>query len=178
MKRRSFLAASTLGALALTRCRGAGPAALDGASTDDTTPGDASEALDAAPPVDLFATLDEAREGFAYGVWAGDAQRDRAVFATRYTGPSALSLRVQELGATSIVRVAYDARVEPDGDGYVYAPVSGLTPGARHTYAFVERDRDRGEPLRRSAVGSLRAAFDGGSREPLRFLAVSCTKAL
>jgi phosphodiesterase/alkaline phosphatase D-like protein len=56
--------------------------------------------------------------------------------------------------------------------GYVHVDVSGLRAGARHRYAFFERERVR---TMRSPIGRLRAALDPEGVEPMVIGACSCT---
>ncbi len=123
---------------------------------------------------DALLSLPTDKRGFPMGAMAGDVREDRAVLWTRCTARGPLGLRVLALDHGP-PRVVYDGPVQPDADGFVLRELSGLTPGARHRYAFVRTDGERA--VSRGAGGRFRAAISSDSDEPVSFGGTSCTSA-
>ncbi len=162
--RRQFLKVAAMGGASAWAACGGGRLQLP---ADGGEPG-----LDAGLPLDKPEALTESG-AFMFGIASGDALADRVVLQTRYDGAAALRLRVWRMeGAVYAERVA-DAAVTPFDGGFVHLDVSGLVPGARYGYAFLEETA--GQPPTRSALGRFRAALAPGQVEPLVFGAVSCT---
>lgn len=143
-----------------------GPASGDGGAP-------AADGGSRPPPMtrDLDALAESA--AFPLGVMAGDALADRAIVWTRYDGGAPLSAYVQEVGGAAV----FEAEVEVAPGGFVHVDASGLTPGARYQYAFLERGGG-GEVIARSQKGGFRAALADDALEPVAFAATSCTSQL
>jgi alkaline phosphatase D len=149
----------------------------DGGSSDAGT-ADAG-AADAGPPdagVPPAPPPEETPEAlvatFPLGVSSGDATHEAAIFWTQYAGARELELVVWEMEGASYGRTVTQELVTLAEGGYVHVDVSGLRAGARHRYAFFERERVR---TMRSPIGRLRAALDPEGVEPMVLGACSCT---
>ena len=137
---------------------------------------DAGPRVDGAPlPPPMTRDLDAIPEsaGFPLGVMAGDALSDRAILWTRYDGGAPLMAYVQEIGGQAV----YEAEAVIAPGGFVHVDASGLVPGARYQYAFLERDAG-GEVVARSRTGRFRAALADDATDPVTFAATSCTSQL
>ncbi len=112
---------------------------------------------------------------FPLGLASGDVEATRAVLWTRYDGLARLRLRVWRMeGEVYAERVADEVVVPGDG-GFVHLDVDGLEAGRPYRYAFFE-ENVTGALAARSGIGRFRAAFASGTKAPLVFGAVSCTK--
>ncbi len=132
-------------------------------------------AMDARPPDLELGSIPLSGSEFRRGVMAGDATASRAVVWTRYGGSRELVLRVIETSADgrTIRGLAFEGVVRPDAEGFVHRDVTGLDPGARYRYAFLERSGSR--IIGRSRIGRFRAAIaDTDARSTLTFGGASC----
>ncbi len=178
-----------------------GDTAVDGSGAADTTPDDADDATDpgadvipdASPdaPTDAAADADGIDDGavptafvprevgvdarFELDVQAGAMRPDGFLAWTWMRTRASVVLRVwRDSRDPAQVLLAYDEVVEPNADGYVHAPVTGLAGGVWYQYAFFVRDGE-GTLVGRSAIGRVRTAFDPGVVEPLTIAVTSCT---
>jgi phosphodiesterase/alkaline phosphatase D-like protein len=135
---------------------GAGDAGLDAGAPDA---GPAPVPPPEATPEAVIAT-------FPLGVSSGDATAEAAVFWTQYTGTRELELVVWEMEGASYGRTVTQELVTPAEGGYVHVDVVGLRAGARHRYAFFEREG--GMRTMRSPIGRMRAALDEIGRASCR----------
>lgn len=159
---------------------GCGSSATGGADggaevPDGARPPDATPAPDAAPAVVPPEDTPESA-AFALGVASGDVTPAAAILWTRYDGILPLRLYVWQMspsGAVYVREVASDDVVPADG-GFVQAEVTGLAPGGRYRFAFVELDGDT--RVGRSKVGRFRSAPDEDALSPVVFGATSGTE--
>jgi alkaline phosphatase D len=169
--RRDFLRIASA-SLAAGACSGVVSPGGDGGAgrSDGGAPGDGGVV---SPPMtrDLDAIPDSG--SFPLGVGAGDATAERAVLWTRYDGAAPLAAYVQAEGGSAVFEAS--AVVEPGG--FVHVDASGLEPGVRYRYAFLERG-DGDAVIARSRTGRFRAALAPGVLEPVTFAATSCTSQL
>ncbi|MBL8920774.1 MAG: alkaline phosphatase D family protein [Myxococcaceae bacterium] len=108
---------------------------------------------------------------FPLGLASGEPTSDGAIVWTRYTGAAQLTLRVWREDAEASTARALP--VEVDANGFVHAPVTGLTAGAWHRFQFTEVLD--GSEVGHSEIGRFRTAFPPDVAPPLRLGAVSCT---
>lgn len=148
-------------------------ASPDAGSVDATTP-----PPDARPIVPPEGTPAAAATAFPLGISSGDLAGDRGVLWTRYAGSAgALAVIVWRMTGADHATYAEELApitVTPADGGFVHAPVTGLAPGARYRYAFVELDGE--VRVARSEIGRFRAPLAAGAREVITLGAVSCTK--
>lgn len=190
LTRRSFL--QIAGALGVAACgeeeapiaepAGSAPSDDPGTSTapadGGVAPGDAgSNPPPPVPGVDLDA-IPYQESAFPYGVMAGDAMPTQVMLWTRHPGTDRLFVQVEELGAAGakgkvVVSRAIDPK-ERSSAGFVHVDAAGLSPGARHRYAFYVADA-AGKPIARSPIGRVRAALAPGALEVITFGGTSCT---
>ena len=174
--RRHFLRITALtgAGLAFGACR---PPGLVGVEGDDAgVMGEEDGGVDAGQPLPPDEPeLIPASFNFPLGLASGDLEPTRGVLWTRYDGMAPLRLRVWRMeGVVYAERVA-DVLVTPGDGGFVHLDVSGLLPGLRYSYAFLEENA-LGALTARTAMGRFRAAFAAGQKEPLLIGASSCTQ--
>jgi alkaline phosphatase D len=159
--RREFLGGMAVFTLAACSSSTSGDATPDGAT------GDAPEPI--TPPEELTESTH-----FALGVSVGDLSGDRAVLWTQYAGTAPLAAFVWEMAGDTYVIEHGPIEATPADGGYVHVAITGLHPGARYRYAFVEL---AGEVrTARSRIGRFRAPIAADALEPLTFGAISCTE--
>lgn len=107
---------------------------------------------------------------FAMGVASGEATVDGALLWTHIEGAARLELAVRTVDGEVVFRD--EAFAAPSGATKLR--VVGLSAGTWYEYAFVVLEGDA--LVERSEIGRFRTAFAPGTREVLRFGAVSCLK--
>ncbi len=111
---------------------------------------------------------------FRLGISAGDLAGDRGVLWTYYTGIAPLVAIAWRMGdGDSYVEELGPFEATASDAGFIHVPVTGLKPGARYRYAFVELQGDT--RVARSRIGRFRAPIAAGASEVLTFGAVACT---
>lgn len=147
------------------------------ASSDSDVSSDAGGGIDdgAIPIVFAPAAIPE-QPRFSLGVQSGAMHAEGFLAWTFMTARTAVLLRVWREGeARGEVLLAYEELVEPNVDGYLHVPISGLAAGTWYEYAFFARDETEAI-TGRSAIGRVRTALAPGSTEPLTIGVTSCTK--
>lgn len=108
---------------------------------------------------------------FPLGVASGEASAAGALVWTNHVGSGEVSLLVWKAGDEAGPPLQTIA-VQPDADGLLHQPVTGLTSSTWHTYQFVETVN--GEETARSELARFRTTMADDALEPVRFGAVSC----
>lgn len=173
--RRSILKLSALGVGAATvgaatfGCLPAALPAIELPFEPGSAPVDAAEAVG----IDVIAPAEDPGI-FGYGVQAGDAKPTSALLWTITAAP-VVTLRVWREGERDDeVLMLVEREETPDETGLIRTVVEGLSPGTRYHYAFfddVGADAGGG----RSAVGTVRAAYEDGEVWPVIVGAGTCT---
>jgi alkaline phosphatase D len=108
----------------------------------------------------------ELKGNFPLGVASGEATASSVILWTMYRGKQPLKVKVtDEAGA-----LVFEAEAPVENGDVAHVDVAGLTPYTRYEFQFFD---GHGEL---SATGRFRTALPAGSRRPLTFGAVSCTK--
>ena len=120
--------------------------------------------------------LPVAHKKFPAGVMAGDAEPDRAVLWTKYTGEE-LSAHLREAqpqpGRKRPFRRINERDIKKKGP-FVHVDVKGLSSGVRYEYEF--RERSGGKAVARSPRGYFCTALDPDAEGvPVEFGGISCT---
>jgi alkaline phosphatase D len=111
---------------------------------------------------------------FGLGVASGDVTAERALLWTYYEGIYPLKAVIWQHGESTPNTPLFWVDAKRGDSGYVHLDVTGLTPGERYQYAFVEVDFAQ-KPLARSSVGRFRMAPRANDLLPLTIGGVSCT---
>ncbi|NVB84817.1 MAG: hypothetical protein HOV81_40985 [Kofleriaceae bacterium] len=135
----------------------------------DVDAGDTPDARPIQPPDSLTEST-----SFRLGISAGDLAADRVVLWSYYTGTAPLVAIVWRIGdGDTYVEELGPFEATRSDAGFIHVPVTGLLPGARYRYAFVELDGEA--RVARSQIGRFRAPIADNASEVLTFGAVACT---
>lgn len=113
-------------------------------------------------------------EHFALGVASGDVTSEHVILWSFYDGIYPLKAVVWQSNSGSPENPLFWVEAKRGEGGYIHLDISGLTPGQRYQFAFIEIDFNR-KPIGRSRVGRFKLAPGANDLLPLTIGGVSCT---